>query len=109
MTQTEWFPVAGVKLAAIAAGIKKPNKKDLVVIELAEGSRAAGVFTTNRFQAAPVQVARVRMHVRAPKAVKGALGLPDAAPLTSPRCPAAVCLQRSTSAREPEDAPGERQ
>ena len=67
MTQTEWFPVAGVKLAAIAAGIKKPNKKDLVVIELAEGSRAAGVFTTNRFQAAPVQVARRNLAEKSPR------------------------------------------
>lgn len=67
MTQTEWFPVAGVKLAAIEAGIKKPNKKDLVVIELAEGSRAAGVFTTNRFQAAPVQVARRNLAEKAPR------------------------------------------
>ena len=67
MTQTEWFPVAGVKLAAIAAGIKKPNKKDLVVIELAEGSRAAGVFTTNRFQAAPVQIARRKLAEQSPR------------------------------------------
>lgn len=58
MTQTQWFPVAGVKLAAVEAGIKKPDRKDLVVIELAENSRVAGVFTTNRMEAAPVQVAR---------------------------------------------------
>ena len=67
MTQTQWFPVAGVKLAAIEAGIKKANRKDLVVIELAEGSRAAGVFTTNRFQAAPVQVARRNLKESAPR------------------------------------------
>ncbi len=67
MTQTQWFPVAGVKLAAIEAGIKKANRKDLVVIELAEGGRAAGVFTTNRFQAAPVQVARRNLQQSAPR------------------------------------------
>ncbi|GAA5110905.1 bifunctional glutamate N-acetyltransferase/amino-acid acetyltransferase ArgJ [Alloalcanivorax gelatiniphagus] len=67
MTQTQWFPVAGVKLAAIEAGIKKANRKDLVVIELAEGSRTAGVFTTNRFQAAPVQVARRNLKESAPR------------------------------------------
>ena len=85
MTQTEWFPVAGVKLAAIAAGIKKPNKKDLVVIELAEGSRAAGVFTTNRFQAAPVQVARRNLAERSPRYLRintGPLHTPAAAAAT---------------------------
>lgn len=67
MTQTQWFPVPGVRLAAVEAGIKKPGKKDLVVIELAPGSRAAGVFTRNRFQAAPVQVARRNLAATAPR------------------------------------------
>lgn len=67
MTQTQWFPVAGVKLAAVEAGIKKANRKDLVVIELAEGARVAGVFTTNRFQAAPVQVARRNLAETTPR------------------------------------------
>lgn len=56
--QSQWFPVPGVRLAAVAAGIKKPNRRDLVVLELADGSRTAGVFTLNRFCAAPVQVAQ---------------------------------------------------
>lgn len=51
-------PVAGVRLAAVEAGIKKAGRKDLVVIELAGGSHCAGVFTTNRFCAAPVDVSR---------------------------------------------------
>ncbi|ASK36508.1 bifunctional glutamate N-acetyltransferase/amino-acid acetyltransferase ArgJ [Alloalcanivorax mobilis] len=67
MSQTQWFPVTGVKLAAVEAGIKKRNRKDLVVIELAPGSRAAGVFTSNRFQAAPVQVARRNLAASAPR------------------------------------------
>ncbi len=50
--------VRGVELGTAAAGIRKPGRKDLVVIRLAEGSRIGGVFTRNRFCAAPVVVAR---------------------------------------------------
>lgn len=48
------LPVRGVQLGFAEAGIKKPNRKDVLVIKLAEGSRVAGVFTKNRFCAAPV-------------------------------------------------------
>ncbi|MDR2000025.1 MAG: bifunctional glutamate N-acetyltransferase/amino-acid acetyltransferase ArgJ [Zoogloeaceae bacterium] len=51
-------PVAGVRLGVTEAGIRKANRRDLTLIELAAGSRAAGVFTQNRFCAAPVQVCR---------------------------------------------------
>lgn len=67
MPQTQWFPVPGVRLAAVEAGIKKRNRKDLVLIELAPGSRSAGVFTRNRFQAAPVQVARRNLQQTPPR------------------------------------------
>ncbi len=50
------YPVAGVRLGITEAGIRKPNRRDLLLIELAPGSRVAGVFTQNRFCAAPVQV-----------------------------------------------------
>jgi len=52
------FPVAGVRLGTAEAGIRKANRRDLTVIELAPGSRVAGVFTKNRFCAAPVHVCR---------------------------------------------------
>lgn len=52
------FPVAGVRLGIAKAGIRKPNRADLVVFELAQGASVAGVFTRNRFCAAPVQVCR---------------------------------------------------
>lgn len=56
------FPVIpsipGVRFAAMEAGVKKANKKDVVVFELAEGSAVAGVFTQNQFCAAPVRVCR---------------------------------------------------
>ncbi len=51
-------PVKGVKLTAVCAGIKKVNRRDVVLFELAEGSRVAGVFTKNAFCAAPVTVCR---------------------------------------------------
>lgn len=52
------FPVSGVVLGTAEAGIKKVGRKDLMLMELAPGSRVAGVFTKNRFAAAPVQVCR---------------------------------------------------
>lgn len=67
MTQTEWLPVPGLRLAAVEAGIKKANRKDLVILELADESRVSGVFTLNRFCAAPVQVAKARLAQATPK------------------------------------------
>ncbi len=55
------LPVAGVRLGVAEAGIRKANRRDLTVIELAAGSRAAGVFTQNRFCAAPVQVCKAHL------------------------------------------------
>jgi glutamate N-acetyltransferase/amino-acid N-acetyltransferase len=52
------LPVAGVSLGTAEAGIKRAERKDLLVIKLDEGTTVAGVFTTNRFCAAPVTVAK---------------------------------------------------
>jgi len=52
------LPVAGVRLGIASAGIKKPGRRDITLIELASGSRAAGVFTQNRFCAAPVTLCK---------------------------------------------------
>ena len=49
-------PVAGVQLGVTEAGIRKANRRDLTLIALDPGCSVAGVFTTNRFCAAPVQV-----------------------------------------------------
>jgi len=51
-------PVAGVRIGVVMAGIRKANRRDLVVFAIDEGSAVAGVFTQNRFCAAPVQVCR---------------------------------------------------
>ena len=50
--------VPGVELGITMAGVRKANRRDLLVVKLAEGSAVAGVFTANRFCAAPVQVCR---------------------------------------------------
>jgi glutamate N-acetyltransferase/amino-acid N-acetyltransferase len=54
----ELFPVPGVRIGVAEAGIRKANRKDLTVFLLDEGTAVAGVFTQNRFCAAPVQVCR---------------------------------------------------
>jgi glutamate N-acetyltransferase/amino-acid N-acetyltransferase len=51
-------PVPGVKLGIAMAGVRKANRRDLTVVTLAEGSAVAGVFTKNRYCAAPVQLCR---------------------------------------------------
>jgi glutamate N-acetyltransferase/amino-acid N-acetyltransferase len=48
------LPVKGVQLGFAEAYVKKPNRKDVLVVKLAEGTKVAGVFTKNRFCAAPV-------------------------------------------------------
>lgn len=61
------LPVAGVRLSATAAGIRYPDRLDLVLFEISEGSSVAGVFTRNAFCAAPVTLARshlARQHAR---------------------------------------------
>ncbi|WP_166251915.1 bifunctional glutamate N-acetyltransferase/amino-acid acetyltransferase ArgJ [Marinobacter salicampi] len=84
----EFFPVVGVRLGVTSAGIKKPGRKDLVVIEVDEGSHVAGIFTRNQFCAAPVTLARQHMSDASPRyllintgnanAGTGAQGLADA-------------------------------
>ena len=63
----EPFIVAGVRLGVARAGIKYPDRRDLVVIEVAAGTQATAVFTQNAFCAAPVIVARAHLAVTAPR------------------------------------------
>jgi glutamate N-acetyltransferase/amino-acid N-acetyltransferase len=55
---TALHAVAGVRIGVTEAGIRKANRKDLTVVLIDEGSSVSGVFTQNRFCAAPVQVCR---------------------------------------------------
>jgi glutamate N-acetyltransferase / amino-acid N-acetyltransferase len=52
------FPIAGVRLGIAEAGVRKLNRKDLTVVLLDDGASVSGVFTQNRFCAAPVQICR---------------------------------------------------
>ena len=54
-------PVAGVHIGVAEAGVRKANRKDLTVFLLDEGASVGGVFTRNRFCAAPVQICRERL------------------------------------------------
>ena len=54
-------PVAGLDIGYAMAGIKKPNRKDVLVMRLADTATVAGVFTKNRFCAAPVQVSKANL------------------------------------------------
>lgn len=61
------LPVAGVRLTAGAAGLRYGGRDDVALIELCEGTVAAGVFTRNRFKAAPVVVAQAHLAACAPR------------------------------------------
>ncbi len=52
------YPVAGLRLGVAEAGIRKLNRRDLTLLEVSPGATVAGVFTRNRFCAAPVHVCR---------------------------------------------------
>jgi glutamate N-acetyltransferase/amino-acid N-acetyltransferase len=52
------FPIAGVRIGVTEAGIRKAHRKDLTVVLIDAGASVAGVFTQNRFCAAPVQLCR---------------------------------------------------
>ncbi len=63
----EPLTVAGIRLGVACAGIKYPDRSDLVVVELAAGTHAAAVFTRNAFCAAPVTVARAHLAAASPR------------------------------------------
>lgn len=61
------FPIHGVSLGIAEAGIKKPDRKDLLIIVLEKEVRVSGVFTKNRFCAAPVIVAKEHLLKSSPE------------------------------------------
>jgi glutamate N-acetyltransferase/amino-acid N-acetyltransferase len=60
------YPVPGIELGFAEAGVRKANRKDLLVMRLAPGATVAGVFTQNRFCAAPVQICKTHLAAGAP-------------------------------------------
>jgi len=65
-SESDIFPVAGVDIGVTEAGIRKANRRDLTVFRLAPGTNVAGVFTRNRFRAAPVQVCEAHLAAGGP-------------------------------------------
>ena len=64
------FPVTGVELGIAMAGVRKANRKDLLLVTLAPGTTVAGVFTQNRFCAAPVILCKAHLASgKAPRAM----------------------------------------
>ena len=82
------LPIAGIRLGAVAAGVRKIGRQDLCAIEICEGAVVAGIFTQNVFCAAPVLLAREHLASAATRllvinsgnanAGTGAQGLDDA-------------------------------
>lgn len=64
---TPYQPVPGVRLSAVAAGIRYEGRDDLVLMELPEGARCAAVFTRNAFCAAPVVLAKEHLAAASPR------------------------------------------
>jgi glutamate N-acetyltransferase/amino-acid N-acetyltransferase len=56
--ESSLFPIAGVRIGVTEAGVRKQGRKDLTVVLIDEGASVSGVFTRNRFCAAPVQLCR---------------------------------------------------
>ena len=65
------FPIAGVRIGVTEAGVRKVGRKDLTVVLLDEGASVSGVFTSNRFCAAPVQLCRE--HLASGQAIRALL------------------------------------
>ena len=66
--------VPGVRIGVAMAGVRKPNRRDLVLFAIDAGSAVAGVFTSNRFCAAPVQVCQAHLaHARSGSAIRALL------------------------------------
>lgn len=56
------YPISGVTIGVTEAGIRKQGRKDLTVMLIEPGASVSGVFTTNRFCAAPVQICREHLN-----------------------------------------------
>ncbi len=98
-------PVAGVRMAAVPAGIKKPGRLDLVLFELAEGSVTEGVFTTNAFCAAPVTLCRQHLRQTVPRYLlintgNANAGTGEPGLLAARQCCEALARQAGTAASE---------
>ncbi len=65
--ESDTAKVDGVRLSAVASGVRYADRLDLVLIEIPKNASVAGVFTQNAFCAAPVQIARQHLRVNTPR------------------------------------------
>ena len=68
---SQLYPIQGLRIGVTEAGIRKANRKDLTVVLIDEGASVSGVFTQNRFCAAPVQICRE--HIASPSGIRAML------------------------------------
>ena len=97
----ELLPIDGFRIGVASAGIKKPGRRDVVVMEFPAGASCAGVFTRNAFCAAPVTIAKKHLAAGSPRyflintgnanAGTGKRGLSDAAESCSALAAVAGC------------------
>jgi len=73
-TAAQLHPVLGLRIGVTQAGIKKAGRKDLTVVLIDEGASVGGVFTQNRFCAAPVQICRQHLSTTQPNPEDKPLG-----------------------------------
>jgi len=63
------LPIEGIKIATVAAGIRYPDRDDMVLMTMVDGATTAGVFTQNKFCAAPVTLAKQHLSQSMPRAL----------------------------------------
>lgn len=85
--------IAGIRLAAVAAGVRYPDRKDVVLIEIAESARTAAVFTQNAFCAAPVEICRTHLAKSPPRYLLTNTGNANAGTGEQGRVDALACCQ----------------
>lgn len=88
LTIGQLYPVKGIEIGSSEAYVRYANRKDLVIFEIAEGAKVAGVFTQSAFAAAPVLLCRKHLATHTPRfliintgnanAATGAIGLVNA-------------------------------
>lgn len=64
---TKQYSVPGIRLATAAAGVRKPGRQDVLLIEIAPAATTAAMFTTNAFCAAPVMLAKQHLTSASPR------------------------------------------
>lgn len=90
--------IAGLRLATSKAGIRRADRRDLVLIECVPGTEVAATFTQNRFCAAPIIVAREHMRTARPRALLINTGFANAGTGTDGIADAKACCAATAQA-----------